>query len=1350
MRARARSQLGGPVGQRVQLTLDTAERVAWCLACGNIGLLSEKIIENREHREKWCDHMNPRLAERPPWLVRIRRTRGDSPVGAGILISDTSVITCAHVISSSLNSDPPEDQVYVEFQFASVHQPIPAVVAPGGWYPESNRTADVAVLELREAKPDDAYPVSLRSTESGIWDHRFHTYGYPKGHEEGGVPARGVIVGAAENEWIQLQADSVLGYSLEAGFSGAPVWDINLNSVIGMVVARDRPRGDKGDPRTGYAIPTDVLLRYWPDLTPAVPIYSAVRGYVPPLPVDYIARPAQLEELVQHLLARLDGSLTGPIVTLCGMGGVGKSVLAALAVRDPAIQAAFPDGIVWLELGREPQIIDRQAELAAALGENVPSFVDWRVGRAILADLVRGRRVLLVLDNVWRPEDLAPFEVIGSSGACLVTSRIARLTDTRHEMTLDVLDAESAMRLLARRAGQDVSNLPEVATEVATRCGGLPLALAVAGSMAAQPGGWRAAVHRLKSAKLDRLRARFASYPYPNLLSALAASVDDLDKADLGIRDLRQRYLDLAVFSGTPGPIPHTALEALWKPMGLDSSDVADLIDVLAEKSLLTRDESGAVWLHDLQMDLLVATTEHQWPALNEQLLAGYGIGSDWRNLRDDGYIHHNLARHLYQADRTAEAANLLTDLDWLLHRSTADDIPSLLADMERLSDRQLERLARVMRLAAPLLRTNEDLPGQLLGRLEPGYSDTRLTGLLSNARDWNGATWLRPIAPTLMSADDVLDATFHHPPSAEAVTADWDAGTVISAAPDGTVRNWRLGSAVPTEIFETSSCDSHVFGLSGDGKRILIGERGEPDERRWIRRLRIFNVRTREMILDEDVAVYRAALSHNGRWAAWATAGFGMAVEDTNVLTLFDIDSGRRQSFPQEDQVEELDFSPSGDRLAIGYYTGKIVVMLTADGHEVYSIPASERSEKGDRGWQTLAIAEDGRLLISMGRKIVRFPTGQVVAEERHVGLGIYQLAVDGTDGRWVAYTYENNLSVWDSYNSRRVGTAKLGGQSQALAISPNGEKVVTGDRYGTVSFWRFTTDHEMAEEEVADSIASLGTSSSGKIVGTEYFGRLREWSRTDPRKVTTVINGFIGRPATISRNGRYLVRARFSGLQLVNLDSKTIIANNEWDGVSYHDALVTSDGLVVLAYSDPWKLEVWLPYENLTRKLNIPDAIGVIALADNGQFALTGRHFFSTGAEIWATEAGMLVKKFAIGKAVMALAMSDDNSTALAAYNGGAEVVDVRSQRAWTVDLHSALENLPESCAMSADGSQAALGYRDGSVALLDTAAAVPIAWFRLDAPAKSIVIANDGELIVGDSLGRVHVLIPITPDF
>ena len=67
------------------------------------------------------------------------------------------------------------------------------------------------------------------------------------------------------------------------------------------------------------------------------------------------------------------------------------------------MRRAFPDGIFWITLGQKPQLAERQRWLARELGDEA-LFPDERSGKECLRNLLAGRKVLLVLDDVWQRE----------------------------------------------------------------------------------------------------------------------------------------------------------------------------------------------------------------------------------------------------------------------------------------------------------------------------------------------------------------------------------------------------------------------------------------------------------------------------------------------------------------------------------------------------------------------------------------------------------------------------------------------------------------------------------------------------------------------------------------------------------------------------------------------------------------------------------------------------------------------------------------------------------------------------------------------------------------------------------
>lgn len=442
------------------------------------------------------------------------------------------------------------------------------------------------------------------------------------------------------------------------------------------------------------------------------------RFHVPRLPLNYLPRPDQLRPLVELLVSDGPQAAVG-VVGVQGMGGIGKSVLAATAAVERQVQERFPDGIYWLNIGQSPDMLAIQRRLARDLG--VPrgeiQFLD-ALDRGELENLLTGKSALLVLDDVWSVGHAKQLDVVRPPGRLLITSRNERLLQGVDAVVhrVDLLSREESLDLLAEWSGQQRHSLPPEATEVARECGHLPLALAIVGAMIQRrPTAWADAVVRLQRHDLAKLETRFPSYPHPNLLRAIQTSVDGLDDETLQDRfgqDVRQRYLELAVFPEEE-PIPEAALAVLWGAAGLDDVDVRDLMDELVARSLAqrfdavasadgdgsrsraTRDHlenahSGyesrplgfALRLHDLLADYLIAATD-DFSRLHGQFVEAYAARcpEGFAAGTDDGYYFDHLAYHLARSRRRLDLHRLLCNADWLHARLAATDPAALIGD---------------------------------------------------------------------------------------------------------------------------------------------------------------------------------------------------------------------------------------------------------------------------------------------------------------------------------------------------------------------------------------------------------------------------------------------------------------------------------------------------------------------------------------------------------------------------------------------------------------------------------------------------------------------------------------------
>ncbi|MBR7836079.1 tetratricopeptide repeat protein [Actinospica durhamensis] len=213
---------------------------------------------------------------------------------------------------------------------------------------------------------------------------------------------------------------------------------------------------------------------------------------LPPVTADFSGRGPQTAALLEFL------EPAGPaeasrLAAVTGPGGIGKTTLAVHVAH--RLSRFFPDGQLFAELaGAGPEPVapqEIQGRFLRALGfppEAIPADDEERT--ALYRSALAGRRVLVVLDNASSCSAIRDLLPGTGPAAVIVTSRAA-LSDAAvgRAVNLDLLSAATARLFFeqligAARAGAE----PGSVEEVVEACGGLPLALRIAGArLAARP-----------------------------------------------------------------------------------------------------------------------------------------------------------------------------------------------------------------------------------------------------------------------------------------------------------------------------------------------------------------------------------------------------------------------------------------------------------------------------------------------------------------------------------------------------------------------------------------------------------------------------------------------------------------------------------------------------------------------------------------------------------------------------------------------------------------------------------------------------------------------------------------------
>lgn len=343
------------------------------------------------------------------------------------------------------------------------------------------------------------------------------------------------------------------------------------------------------------AAPNDLGQRLLAELFPgALPAFTPEEpGQTPPFlapplpPQAVVGRERALGKLAQTVLTSASTSLTA----LRGLPGVGKTTLATALAHAPEIRSGFRDGILWVGLGRDPDIDDGLRRWASALDLDPSRFerLPTQTARVeAIHDRIGTRRMLLVVDDAWTSTAALTYRLGGPNCAHLLTTRFASIAHdfaSGNIVTVDELTLPNGFRLFAIVAPGVARTEAAETRRIVTRVGGLPLAISLAARTA-----WKMADHGTAfpaRALLELIEARSGldvAQPYaplettPSLRGSPAISLDAvISLSFIGLSEIeRQTLIALSALPPKPGTFSRAAALQVGS-CGMES--LATLID---------------------------------------------------------------------------------------------------------------------------------------------------------------------------------------------------------------------------------------------------------------------------------------------------------------------------------------------------------------------------------------------------------------------------------------------------------------------------------------------------------------------------------------------------------------------------------------------------------------------------------------------------------------------------------------------------------------------------------------------------------------------------------------------------
>ncbi|KAM3731589.1 hypothetical protein ACB098_12G175200 [Castanea mollissima] len=321
-------------------------------------------------------------------------------------------------------------------------------------------------------------------------------------------------------------------------------------------------------------------------------IFSELYHKLPSVSEDLVGMDSGVEEMLDSYLGEGSGGVR--FIGICGMGGIGKTTLALEIYRRISGNFEASSFIANVRDATKNQgLVSLQKQiLSKILMESEINIWNVYEGIDVIRNTLCNKNVFIVLDDVDGDDQLKALagrhDWFGPGSRIILTSRDSHFLQRNgvdDVYKIKGLNDDEALKLFSWNAFKKLhpeENYVDLSKYFVNYAKGLPLALKVVGSSLYAKGRneWKSALDKLKEE------------PNRTILDILQISFDGLTNSEKGL------FLDIACFfKGDKKDCISDILESFGYYPDYN-------IGVLKDKSLITIDDQGILWMHDLLQDM--------------------------------------------------------------------------------------------------------------------------------------------------------------------------------------------------------------------------------------------------------------------------------------------------------------------------------------------------------------------------------------------------------------------------------------------------------------------------------------------------------------------------------------------------------------------------------------------------------------------------------------------------------------------------------------------------------------------------------------------------------------------------
>ncbi len=1133
-------------------------------------------------------------------------------------------------------------------------------------------------------------------------------------------------------------------------------------------------------------------------------------------PEGYVPR-QEYEKVIEALLSgNKEHNSVGITTALQGAGGFGKTFLAQQICFDERVRERFPNGILWVKL---KEVITPEGPLSGILeairlwtGEEPPAFENATNAGAHLRNLLASLRVLLVVDDVWNPADVTPFQGLESGSALLITTRnLQTLPRNSRNILVDAIAAQEAVQILR-------SDLPN----------GLDQEFE---SFAADLGEWPLLLGLVNRYLRDLVRTGLdISDAFMNTKKALksqgftAFNRDDQESRNAAVskailvslerlsEEEKDLYFKLAAFPKDVNA-PLTVLQRLW---GIDGFAIQKICRRFFELSLLRNLDllHETIRLHDVIRRVLVEESGKSLSEIHRQLLESFRppSGSWWEVDHGEGYFWRYSAYHFLEAGWRDELRELLLRFPFIEAKMRATDVTVLIGDYESFSEEEELRLVQAaLSLSAHVLfREQSQLVHQLWGRLAD-IKGEGIRGLLEGAQEEQATAWLRP-RRTCLAPPGALIRTLEGHTSEILSMSVVDSRRAISASDDRTLRVWDLDSGQTLRTLDghtgavksVSVVDSHrAVSASNDGTlriwdldsgltlHILEGH---------MDRVRSVSVADGRIISASDDKTLRVWDLKNGR-TLHALEGHTAQVRSVSVV------DGCRAISASNDRTLRVWNLDSGQTLHIlEGHTGWVLSVAVVDDHRAVSASSdgtlrvwdlnsglTRYTLEGHTNWvNSVSVVNGGRVVSASSDGTLRvwdLDSGRTLHTlQGHAG-GVRSVAVVDSH-RAISASNDGTLRIWDLDRGQVLHTYEGHTREVTMVLTVDDCRAISVSDDMTLRVWNldYREDlHVFAGHTAA--VASVSVVDGGRAISSSVDATLRVWGLENGQALH-ILEGHTGKVFSVSMvdGHRAVSSSEDETLRVWDLDSGKPIYTLEGHTGWVNSVSVMENGCTIVSASDDGTLRVWdldsgqalhilKGHKGRVLSVSVVDSRRVISSSADGTLWVWD---LGSGKPIYTLEGhthGVTTVLVVDGR--RAISVSEDKTLrvwdldrrealhTLEGHTGwvySVAVVDGRravsassdgTLRVWDLDSGQALHVLEGHTGKVfsvsvVDGHRAVSSSEDETLRVWDLKTGEGISVMTLDAPVWAVAYDVERRIMVaGDSRGKVHFFDLVEPE-